>query len=186
MSAEQIDQHLARCDEVQRAALAHIRQQLRTVMPTATETIKYRMPCFTVMGKGVACFDAFQHHWSYFPMSGSVVDKLDRLPEWADARAGTLRVPLTRRLPMAVVRRLVRIRLDEISAVTNGKRYEFFDDGSVKAAGSMKDGELHGAWQWWRADGTLMRAGTFSRGEPVGTWQTFDRHGEVVTQTRVG
>ena len=86
-----------------------------------------------------------------------------------------MRFPIGKRLPKGVLRKLVRVRLDEISSVTNGKRFEFFDDGSVKAAGSMKDGELHGAWRWYRRDGSLMRTGSFDRGERVGEWQTHRR-----------
>ena len=56
-------------------------------------------------------------------------------------------------------------------------------DLSVKAEGSMKDGQLHGAWTWYRQDGTRMRTGKFAAGEQVGTWQTWDRDGRLVTST---
>ena len=74
-----------------------------------------------------------------------------------------------------MLRKLIRVRLDQISDVTSGKRFEFFGDGSLKAEGSMRDGELHGAWKWFRRDGSLMRTGSFHLGEQVGEWKTWPR-----------
>jgi len=133
------------------------------------------MPCFAVEGKAVAGFDGYKAHCSYFPHSGRVLDHVGPLPDWATADRGTLRFPIGKRLPKALVRRLIRVRLDEISAVTDGKRIEFFDDGTVKAVGRMRDGELHGDWRWYRRDGSLLRTGSFDRGAKVGTWQTHAR-----------
>jgi antitoxin component YwqK of YwqJK toxin-antitoxin module len=50
----------------------------------------------------------------------------------------------------------------------------------------MKDGELHGDWQWWRRDGSLQRSGRFDRGRQVGTWTTYGRDGAVVKTTDLG
>lgn len=161
MGDERIDRHLALLSERHRAPLMHIRALLHEVLPAGDETIKYAMPCIAVQGKGVAAFDAFKEHWSYFPMSGSVLEQVTGLPDWVEADRGTLRVPLDKRLTKQIVKRLVRVRLDEISAVTNGKRFEFFDDGTVKASGSMKNGQRHGVWSTWRRDGTLVKQTRF-------------------------
>ena len=80
---------------------------------------------------------------------------------------------------MALVRRLVTLRLAELATVTTGRRSEYYGDGQVKAVGPMKDGHLHGRWKWFRRDGTLMRTGQFSHGRQTGTWTTWDRNGNV-------
>jgi antitoxin component YwqK of YwqJK toxin-antitoxin module len=87
---------------------------------------------------------------------------------------------------VSLVRRLVRLRLDEISAVEHGSRIEYYDDGTVKAAGRMKDGRLHGDWRWYRRDGSLSRTGRFRCGARVGTWETWDRDGHLVRTTELG
>jgi len=175
-----IDDYLDTLGDAQRGTLVPLRDALRALLPGAEERISYRMPAFAVRGKVVAGFDGFRNHCSYFPHSGSVLDRVGPLPAWAEAERGTLRFPLGRRLPRPLLRRLIRVRLDEISAVTDGKRIDFFDDGTVKAEGSMKGGELHGSWRWYRRDGTLLRTGRFRAGEPVGEWRSFDRSGEPV------
>ena len=58
-----------------------------------------------------------------------------------------------------------------------------YDDGSVRYQGFQLEGQMHGAWQFFRKDGTLMRSGEFDRGQQVGIWQTFDRSGKVVKET---
>jgi hypothetical protein len=137
-----------------------------------------------VRGKGVAAYDGFTAHCSYFPMSGGVLARMTTLPTGAEAERGTLRFPVDRPLTAPVLRRLVRLRLDEISAVVDGPRLVFHGDGRVKAEGPVRAGVLHGRWRWYRADGTLMRTGAFAHGEQVGTWETWDRDGRLVRSTR--
>jgi antitoxin component YwqK of YwqJK toxin-antitoxin module len=63
---------------------------------------------------------------------------------------------------------------------------EHYSNGKIKMQGSRLDGELHGAWEWYRTDGTVMRTGLFDRGKQVGTWRTFDRSGRLVKETGFG
>lgn len=59
----------------------------------------------------------------------------------------------------------------------------YYDDGGVRYRGFQLDGEMHGAWEFFRKDGSLMRAGEFERGQQVGIWRTFDRGGRVAKET---
>jgi antitoxin component YwqK of YwqJK toxin-antitoxin module len=56
-------------------------------------------------------------------------------------------------------------------------------DGGVRYRGFQLDGQMHGAWEFFRKDGSVMRSGEFDCGEQVGTWKTFDRKGKVVKET---
>jgi len=58
-----------------------------------------------------------------------------------------------------------------------------FDNGRTKYTGFLLDGQMHGAWSWFRRDGTLMRTGAFDRGRQIGPWRTYDRAGSVVKET---
>ena len=107
-----VDAHIAKFSGEHRDALIHIRAQLHEILPDADEAIKYNMPCFVVNGVGIAGFDAFKNHWSYFPMSGSVLNQIDDLPAWTVTTTGTLRVPLDRRLTKKLVKQLIKVRLD--------------------------------------------------------------------------
>lgn len=61
-----------------------------------------------------------------------------------------------------------------------------FPNGQIKYTGFLLNGEMHGAWQWFRTDGSLMRTGEFDRGRQIGSWRTFDRAGTMVKQTDFG
>jgi len=142
------------------------------------------MPTFTLDGKGIAGYAAFKDHCSYFPMSSEVIraagDALDRYP----TSKGGIRFDADGRLPVGLVRTLVKLRLAELAAVHNGTRREYDQQGRLKAVGPMKDGSLHGKWRWFRQDGTLLRTGQFAHGDQVGTWTTYDRDGNATKVTR--
>ncbi len=63
---------------------------------------------------------------------------------------------------------------------------ERYANGNLKMTGFHLEGEMHGAWEFFRTDGTIMRSGAFDRGRQVGTWRTFDRTGRVVKETDFG
>ena len=63
---------------------------------------------------------------------------------------------------------------------------EHYGNGKVKLSGFHRDGEMHGAWEFFRLDGSLMRTGAFDRGRQVGRWRTFDRAGTIVKETDFG
>ncbi|NCV21947.1 MAG: hypothetical protein EBY11_14065, partial [Proteobacteria bacterium] len=67
--------------------------------------------------------------------------------------------------------------------VVDGERVDRYANGTVKAVGHVRDGQLDGAWRWYRIDGSLMRTGQFDLGVQVGQWQTFDRTGRLVKTT---
>jgi hypothetical protein len=64
------------------------------------------------------------------------------------------------------------------------ERIDRHKDGSIKAKGHMKDGELEGYWEWFRKDGSKMRSGYFVDGKQVGEWTTYDAKGKVVKVTK--
>lgn len=59
----------------------------------------------------------------------------------------------------------------------------YFGTGAIQSRGFTLDGEMHGAWEFFRKDGSIMRTGEFDRGRQVGVWRTFDRAGRLVTET---
>jgi uncharacterized protein YdhG (YjbR/CyaY superfamily) len=177
----EVEAYLDEVAEPHRSSLRTLRTTIRSVLPTADERLKYGMPAFVLNGKAVAGYAAFKNHCSYFPMSGSVLETAGDAVSSYELSKGGLRFAPQKPLPVGLVRRLVRLRLDEISAVENGVRYDYYDDGSVKSHGKMKDGRPHGAWRWYRKDGTLMRTGSFNAGRQTGTWETWNRNGTRVS-----
>lgn len=182
--AKLVDTYLAGLAPPQRATLEGLRATLLRILPHATEGMKYGMPAVLLGDKAIAGYAGFTEHCSYFPHSGAVLTKAGRAAARYPVSKGGLRFPVDRPPPIGLVRKLVKLRLAELAEVTNGPRFDYYPDGQLKATGTMKNGQLHGAWKWFRKDGTLMRTGRFAQGTQVGTWETFDARGKRVKTTR--
>jgi len=63
------------------------------------------------------------------------------------------------------------------------KHVYYHKDGSVYGKGRMKEGEMHGYWEWFRKSGTRMRSGHFEDGKQVGEWITYDQSGKPFKTT---
>ena len=106
-----IDDHLARIAEPQRSVLRELRKLILEFIPDAEECISYNLPCFKVEGKGIAGFEAFKNHNSYFPFSGQVLKTMpDELQGYVMTQ-GSLHFSKDECLPRDLVKRLIEVRL---------------------------------------------------------------------------
>jgi len=68
------------------------------------------MPTFRYKGALVA-FAAFSKHCSFFPMSGSVLEAFQEELKGYETSKGTIRFPVDKPLPAALVKKLVKARV---------------------------------------------------------------------------
>ncbi len=181
-----VDRYLRAAPSPQRETLEQLRATLLRLLPRATEATRYGLPAVVLDDAGIAGYGSFRDHCGYFPFSGAVLEHAGDVIAGYETSKGGLRFAVDRPPPLRVVRRLVRLRLDELGAVRSGTRREYYDDGTIKAQGKMRAGELSGDWQWFRKDGSLLRTGTFRAGEQHGTWTTYDRSGTATKVTELG
>ncbi len=184
---DSVDRYLAKVPQPHRRTLQALRRTLRSLLPTAVETISYGMPAFKVDGVAVAGFAAFKNHCSYFPHSGHVTGRLKKELASFETEQGTVRFPAARPLPKALLKKLIQVRLtleSEKVLKRTGVARNYYAHGVVQSKGRMKSGRMHGKWEWYRKDGSIMRSGEFAGGRQVGVWRTFDRKGKVVRETR--
>lgn len=108
-----IDEYLAGVPEPARGTLNKVRAVIRSAAPPeATEAITYRIPTFKYNGSLVA-FAAFSNHCSFFPMSLAVMDAFKNDLKGFYTSKGTIRFPVDKPLPAALVKKLVKARLAE-------------------------------------------------------------------------
>ena len=106
-----VDDYLAGIPEPARSTLNRIRAVIRSVVPPeATEAIGYRLPTFRYKGALVA-FAAFSDHCSFFPMSAALIETFKKDLEGYSTSKGTIRFPLDKPLPAALVKRFVKARI---------------------------------------------------------------------------
>lgn len=117
MSSDDVDRYLAGQDDRARETLQVLRRMLLELLPDAEEVISYGIPGYRIQGTTVAGYGAFSRHLSYFPHSGSVLDRVRaELGGALDGYGGTksaLHFPLDQPLPRELVVRLLRARLEQ-------------------------------------------------------------------------
>jgi uncharacterized protein YdhG (YjbR/CyaY superfamily) len=111
-----VQEYLSWQDDRQLAALGALREAIAAAVPGATEGISYSMPAFKIGGKGLVCYAAFKDHYSLFPMSSAAITTYaDELGERITGK-GTIRFEYGARLPVGLVKKIVKTRLAEVEA----------------------------------------------------------------------
>ena len=98
----------------QRIVLEKLRKVIRAAVPEAEEGVSYGLAAFRLNGKPLAGLGASANHCAYFPMSGTVVDKLKSELTKYETSKGTIRFPIDKPMPATLVRKLLKARLAEI------------------------------------------------------------------------
>jgi uncharacterized protein YdhG (YjbR/CyaY superfamily) len=111
-----VDDYLAALPEEQRAALAKLRKTIRAAAPEATEMISYQMPAFKNHGRFLVSYAAFKDHCSFFPASNAVMEALGEELKPYFSGKGTLRFTADKPLPTALVKKIVKARIEENAA----------------------------------------------------------------------
>jgi uncharacterized protein YdhG (YjbR/CyaY superfamily) len=113
-----VEEYLAALPPERRVVVEELRRTINAAAPEATESIAYQMPALRSHGgQFLVSYAAFKKHYSLFPASDAVVNALgDELTPYL-AGKGTIQFPADKPLPVALVERIVRVRVAE-----NGER----------------------------------------------------------------
>ena len=115
-----VEEYFAAVPEPQRTTLEKVRERIRAAVPEGTtERLSYGMPSFHYK-KGLVCYAAFKNHCSLFPMSGRVLEQLaDELAKYRTSK-GTLQFAVDKPLPAALIKKILKVRLEEIEGASTG------------------------------------------------------------------
>ena len=105
------EDYLAAVTEDKRAALQNLRMAIKTAASKAEECISYQLPAFRLNGRFLVAYGAATNHCAFYP--GSTVKALKEELKGYDTSKGTIRFPASKPLPAALVRKLVRLRIEE-------------------------------------------------------------------------
>ena len=105
------DDYLAAVTEEKRGALQKLRRAIKAAAPKAEECISYQIPAFRLNRKFLVAYGAATNHCAFYP--GSTVNALKDELKGYNTSKGTIRFPADKPLPTALVRKLVRLRIEE-------------------------------------------------------------------------
>jgi uncharacterized protein YdhG (YjbR/CyaY superfamily) len=116
LAPRDIDDYLDGVPEAARAALEQLRNTIRAAAPKAEEVISYQIPTFKLDGRLLVSFAAFKNHCSFFPGAAVTKAHQDELKDYVTSK-GTIRFQSGKPLPAALVKKLVKKRIEENNAI---------------------------------------------------------------------
>lgn len=123
VKADSIDAYVSTLPPDAGRALTEVIAAIRKGVPGAAESISYAIPTFKIDGRPVIYCAAFTAHYSIYPATASLVAALgDALAPYDYNGKGTIRFPLGRPVPRALITRIAKLRAAEEAARTSGRR----------------------------------------------------------------
>lgn len=111
--AKGVAEYFARAPRPAKRKLSEMRAAIRAALPRgASETISYRIPAFR-LGGIVVWYAAFAEHCSLFP-TAAVIGQFEKELAGYNTSKGTIQFPLDKPLPVALIKRIVRARVQQM------------------------------------------------------------------------
>lgn len=108
-----IDTYIQEFPENVQKILVSLRTNIAKDAPEAVETMSYGMPTFKLHDKNMIHFAAYKDHIGIYPTSSNLEKYLPEVAEYRTGK-GTLRFSLEKELPMELIKKIVKIRIQEI------------------------------------------------------------------------
>jgi uncharacterized protein YdhG (YjbR/CyaY superfamily) len=106
-----IDDYIRQFPPETQSRLNEIRAAIRSAAPEATEKIAYQMPTFFLEGNLVH-FAGYKNHIGFYPTPSGIAEFKEELDSYKNAK-GSVQFPLDRPLPINLIKRIVKYRLEE-------------------------------------------------------------------------
>jgi uncharacterized protein YdhG (YjbR/CyaY superfamily) len=114
VAAEDFDQYLATIPTPARQPLIQLREVILSVVPNnSTEIISYGIPAFK-QKKVLVWYGGFAGHCSLYPTAAILDEFKDELKVYTTSK-GTVQFPLSKPLPVALIKKLVKARLKKLA-----------------------------------------------------------------------
>jgi len=107
----EFDLYISTFPEEVQAKLNEIRELIKSLVPEATEKMSYQMPTFYLNGNLVH-FAGYKNHIGFYPTPSGITAFEDELKPYKHAK-GSARFPLNEPLPIELIKKIVKYRLEE-------------------------------------------------------------------------
>ena len=106
-----IDEYISGFPEEIQILLEQVRTTIKQAAPEAEEAIKYAMPTFVLNGNLVH-FAAFKNHIGFYPVPSGIEAFKKELSVYKGAK-GSVQFPLDQPMPLELITKIVKFRLEE-------------------------------------------------------------------------
>ena len=112
---QSVDEYIAAAPKEAQGTLAALRRIISATAPEAVEVISYQIPTFKLYGSLVA-FGAAKNHCGFYVMSATAMDGFKEELEGYDTSKGSIRFRFGDPLPVDLIEKLVKARIEENEA----------------------------------------------------------------------
>ena len=106
-----VDDYLSSLEENQKNILEELRKAIKKAAPEAKELISYNMPAFKFHGI-LIYYAIYKKHVGLYPASNTFGAFSEELKGYETSK-GTIRFPVEKPLPLDLIERIVKFRVDE-------------------------------------------------------------------------
>jgi uncharacterized protein YdhG (YjbR/CyaY superfamily) len=111
-----VDDYIAGFPPSVQPVLERVRNTIRRAVSGADETISYGIPAFKMRGRYVIYFAGWKEHYSIYPSTDRVLATFkDDLAAYELSGKGTIRFPLSSRVPARLIAGIARVRAEEVA-----------------------------------------------------------------------
>jgi uncharacterized protein YdhG (YjbR/CyaY superfamily) len=107
---ESVDAYIAAVPPQERGMLKQLREVIKKTAPTAKESISYRMPYYGYKGR-LVYFALMKNHIGLYIPPPILQNHKKELKAYSTSNSATLRLPPDQKLPLALIRKLVKARM---------------------------------------------------------------------------
>ena len=109
-----IDEDISGFPAETRQMLEEVRETIKEGVPGADEKISYGIPCITLNGKYILYFAGYKKHIGVYPVPRKGFEE-DFAP-FKTSGKGTIQFPLDKVLPLKLIKKITRFRVQETIA----------------------------------------------------------------------
>ncbi len=101
--------------------LEKVRATIKDIAPEAEEKISYAIPTFVLNNRNLVHFAAFKNHLGFYPTPAAGEEFKEELLVYKTGK-GSVQFPYHQELPLDLISRIVRFRVQEISSKSSKRK----------------------------------------------------------------
>lgn len=109
-----IDNYISEFSGDIKARLQEVRQIIRNLALEAEEKISYGIPTFTFQNSNLVHYAAYSNHIGFYPTPVAAEEFKEELSKYKCGK-GSVQFPYTEKLPIDLIEKIVKFRMEEIS-----------------------------------------------------------------------